>query len=177
LFTNEREELEGPTEVDIPNEITLTQPVEAYIVTARNGKFDINTVFSWNLEKVEDTTKKDKTKRTLIQIPHKMPPGLNLRVKANTLHKKATGKQLAQLAYGDARFYLAMRPEAILAEVSEGVARVMKGRDLSDDWRVEGNSRECVDFEYCYPVVPKEIIPDVEVYLKQSKLTVKSNES
>jgi hypothetical protein len=70
--------------VDIPNEITLAQLVSAFIIPSGFDRLDSNTLFLWTLEIVEDKSERDKTKKKVIQIPYRIPPGFNLRVMANT---------------------------------------------------------------------------------------------
>jgi hypothetical protein len=153
-------------EVGIRNEITLAQLVAAYINPFAEGKFDINTVFSWNLEEREDKTKKDRAKREVVQIPERTPPEFNLRVKANTLHNS-----------GSVWFYMALKMDATLEKRSASVAATMQERGLGDQWYVEGNPREQVDFEFCYPVVQIPAVPEVEIFLKQQKIRVTTTES
>jgi hypothetical protein len=53
----------------------------------------------------------------------------------------------------------------------------MTERGQGDQGMVEGNPREEIDFEYCYPIVAIPTIPEVEIYIKQKLYRVKTTES
>jgi hypothetical protein len=102
LFTAERIQWNEPVSVLISNEITLAQLVSAYIIPSGFEHLDSNTVFSWALEVVENNAKHDKTKRTVVDIPYKIPHGFNLRVLVDTLHADDDRRQVV-CAYGVAK--------------------------------------------------------------------------
>jgi hypothetical protein len=132
-------------------------------IPSGSRNYDRNTLFSWNLEEREDKTKKDNAKRKIVQIPQIVTPGFNLRVKANTLHSGDSGKKLVELAFGSARFHLAMPENATL----ENLAATMQWSGQGDQWHVEGNPKEAVEFGFCYQALPTQTIPEVETFLKQ----------
>jgi hypothetical protein len=85
----------------------LAQLVTAFIIPSR-GWWDLNTVFTWNLERFENKDEKDKTKWRVRDIPYKIPTGFNLRVSPNSLHEIPTEKRLTKCAFGAPHFQLAM---------------------------------------------------------------------
>jgi hypothetical protein len=88
LFTIEKSKFSDAVEIFAPNEISLAQLV-TYFILPTGIQSDVGSVFHWNLREIEDTSKADKTKRTLEQIPDKIPPGFNLRVKCSSLHENS----------------------------------------------------------------------------------------
>jgi hypothetical protein len=151
-FTSEKEEFEAPVLVDVPNEITLEQLVADYIFPTKDGNFDIDTQFTWCLEETSGS-KKDQTKREVTNIPHALPPGFNLRVRANTLHRESGGKVLVEMVFGAAHFCVAVRESAIVEELSARAAEVMQRRGQGNQWYVDRNPSEQVDQEFCYQTV------------------------
>jgi hypothetical protein len=94
----------------------------------------VNTVFQWCLEEREVTksskksNKPDKMTREIVQIPYILPPGFNLRVRANSLHKIATGKKLVELSFGVFHFYVAIRTDATLENLNASAAAVLEAK-------------------------------------------------
>jgi hypothetical protein len=103
VFTAEKSSVCETVQVDIPNEITLAQLVAAYIIPSGFDHLDSNTIFFWTLDVISDPSKADKTKKTVVQIPAKIPPGFNLRVMANTLHENSTGRKQVASNYRTAQ--------------------------------------------------------------------------
>jgi hypothetical protein len=46
-----------------------------------------------------------------------------------------------------------------------------------NQWFVEGNPREVIDFDYCHQVVEIPKVAEFEVFIKQKKYRVKVTES
>jgi hypothetical protein len=115
LSTNEQDPFSDPVVVSIPNEITLTQLVAAYIYRHEGGRLDINTVFRWCLEEKAPEDPRNKSAREVISIPDRIPVGFNLRVAANSLHTIPNGKRLVECIFGDAHFFVAMREDATVS--------------------------------------------------------------
>jgi hypothetical protein len=113
----EKTEFHGPAMIYAPNEISLAQLV-TYFILPEKSDFDVNTTFYWCLEEIEDKSLKDKTKRTLVQIPHRIPNGFVLRVKANTLHDKSS-KRMARCKYGAVPMCFAMPENSTVGRLSE----------------------------------------------------------
>jgi hypothetical protein len=109
----------APVEIFAPNEITLAQLVTYYILPFGRD-LDVNTVLYWCLEEVEEKTTKDKTKRTLVQIPHRIPMGFVLRVKASTLRDNST-KRMARCKYGSVPMCFAMSGDAAVDRLTDRV--------------------------------------------------------
>jgi hypothetical protein len=138
---------------------------------------DAGTVFNWCLEIIEDQSKKDKTKRLVVQIPHVIPTGFVLKVTGSSLHEGPSSKRLVECAFGAAHFYLAMEPDATLERLSRRVAEFMKESGQGEDWCIEGNPREQVDFDFGYQVVPTPRSQVIDIFLKHAKIKAKLSES
>jgi hypothetical protein len=173
LFTKDKEAFQEPIEADVPNEISLAQLVANFIVPFMEGRFDHNTMFNWRLEERVDKSKKDKTKHEIIQIPQILPPRSNFRVKENSV---GSDKKLAHLNFGSIHLHLAMPKGATLANLSAFVAATMQQSDQGNQWYVEGNPREAVDFDFCYPIVPVPAPQEADIFLKQAKFRVRLTE-
>jgi hypothetical protein len=98
IFTMEKNPIGDPVEIFAPNEISLAQLV-TYIILPTGIQLDAGSVFYWNLREIEDPSKADKSKKTLEEIPDKIPQGFNLRVKCSSLHDRST-KKMAHVRYG-----------------------------------------------------------------------------
>jgi hypothetical protein len=167
LFTNNHEPIGQPVDAQVPNEITLAQLASSIIVPHVEGKFDANTVFHWCLEE----------KEMKYGIPYTLLPWCNLKVKANTVHLGPKDERLMELAFQNTHFYLGIRSDTTLETLSQAVAETIEKRGQGNQWYVEGNSREVVDFEFCYPIVPIPAVVEIEIFIKHKKYRVKVTES
>jgi hypothetical protein len=75
IFTIEKTELSEPVDIIAPNEITLDQ-LATYFSLPTGIQLDVGSVFYGNLREMEDTSRADKTKRKLEDIPENIPRGL-----------------------------------------------------------------------------------------------------
>jgi hypothetical protein len=128
LFTAERTMYGDQMEFDVPNEIPLPQLVAHYVLPVTGDEFDANTLFTWCLEIVEGKFKADKTKRTVIQIPNRIPTGFILRVRINSVHDGPARKQLIHCYFGVAHFHLAMEPDATVERLTRRIVEYMRDR-------------------------------------------------
>jgi hypothetical protein len=137
---------------------------------------DVGSVFHWNLREIEDTSKADKTKKTLEQIPDKIPPGFNLRVECNSLHENSL-KRMARCKFGSVPMCFAMPEDAPLGRLKERVRDCMNQRGQGVDWTISGADREQIDFDFEYEVEPIEREIVYTIVLKQKPIEVRSSET
>jgi hypothetical protein len=154
IFTIEKTQFSEPVEIFAPNEITLAQLV-TYFILPTGIQVDVGSVFYWNLREIEDPFKADKTKRMLEPIPDKIPLGFNLSVKCSSLHENSL-KRMARCRFGSVPMCFAMTEDAPLGRLKERVREWMNQRGQGEDWTIEGNDREQIDFEGEYNVIPIE---------------------
>jgi hypothetical protein len=164
-----------PVPIIAPNEITLAHLV-SYFILPRGDQLDVNTVFYWCLEEVEDPSESDKTKWTLVQIPHRIPTGFVLRVKANTLHGNSS-KKMARCKYGSVPMCFAMPENSTVGRLAERVRDWMSQRGLPEDWTLGRPDNEAIDFEYEYPVTVPVREQEIKIFLKQKEIEVLPSES
>jgi hypothetical protein len=175
IFTMEKTPVCEPVEIDAPNEITLAQLV-AYFVLPWGRDLDVSTVLYWCPEEIEGKSSSDKTKRTLVQVPYQIPMGLVLRVKANTLGENST-KKMARCKYGSVPMCFAMPEDATIGRLRERVADWMRQRNLGEDWTIEREEREIIDFGFCHEVVSSVREVPINICLKQREIEVMPSES
>jgi hypothetical protein len=176
LFTAERTPYGELFSVDVPNEIVLEQLVTFYILRVYDRP-DANTVFQWSLEEMEAKDKKDKTKRIVIDIPQRIPIGFTLRVRASSLHQHMGGRRIVQCSFGSARVNFTVKENDEVGRLTAIAEDGMRQRGQGTQWIIEGNPREAIDFEYCYPIVPIPEEEEVSIYWKQRKMKIKVCES
>jgi hypothetical protein len=176
LFTVEKTPVFEPIPVDIPNEMTLAQLVSASIIPSWFDRLDSDTVCLWTLEIVPDQSKKDKTKMKVIQIPRRITAGFNLRVLANTLHEEADGRKQVTCVFGSAKVRFTLHENETAGRLAAMAVDWMKQRGQGDQWKIEGNPREAIDFEFEYPITPVPRAEEVSILLKQSHMKVRINE-
>jgi hypothetical protein len=131
VFTMEKTPIDSPTPIDIPDEITLAQLVSHFILPA-GGDWDVNTVFYWCPEEIEEEPKKGekayKTRRTIVEIPYDIPTEFALRVKANTLRDGPSNKRMARCVFGSVPMCFAMNEDAPLSRLKARVIDSMTQR-------------------------------------------------
>jgi hypothetical protein len=175
IFTMEKSTFYGPVVIHAPNEISLAQLV-TYFILPEKSDFDVSTDFYWCLEEVEDKSVKDKTKKTLVQIAHKIPPGFVLRVKASTLHDNSS-KGMVRCKYGSVPMCFAMPENSAVGRLAERVRDWMSQRGLPDDWTLGRPDDKAKDFEYEYPVTVPDREQPIKLFLKQKEVEVAPSES
>jgi hypothetical protein len=164
VFTMENTQVTKPIVITAPNEISLAQLV-TYFILPSGMSLDVASVFYWNLLQIEDTSKADKTKRKLQEIPDKIPVGFNLRVKCSSLRENST-KRIVNCRFGDVFLPFSMPPDALLGRFKERVADWMNQRGQGPDWTVDGNDNEQIDFDFDYPVIPLAREAPIKIYLR-----------
>jgi hypothetical protein len=170
IFTIEKTPVGEPIEIQAPNEISLAQLVTFFILPT-GIQVDVGSVFYWNLEQIEDSTDRDKTKRKVVQIPTEIPPGFNLRVKCSSLREAST-KKMANCRYGSAVSHFAMPQDVTLGRLKEMVSSLMNERGEGPDWTIKGEDGEAIDFEWEDEVIPLEVERPVKILLKRAELEV-----
>jgi hypothetical protein len=148
-------------------------PAGPYRQSIHYGRFDTNTAFRWSLEAKAPEDPKNKSAREVITIPEKLPLGFNLRIAASTRHTISNGKELVECSYGDAHFFFALRRDATIGLCITQVIGLMERRGLGNQWHVEGNFNEAIEWDHCYEVLPFQPAPEIEVFIKQRKIKVK----
>jgi hypothetical protein len=176
LFTIEKIPYNEPVLVDIPSEITLAQLVSTYILPSGFDRPDSNTAFQWTPEVVPDKSKSDKTKLKVIPVPRRIPPGSNRRVMANTLHADDVGRKQATCVFGAARIPFTLHEGETVGRLAAMAIDWMKQRGRGDQWQIEGNPREAIDFEFEYRITAIHEVEEVTIYLKQSCMNIRINE-
>jgi hypothetical protein len=175
MFTNENYPHNEPVPVLAPEEITLAQLVTHYILPAGYGNLDSNTVFVWRRKLVQDRSRSG-LKKTVKLIPEKIPAGYKLPVMANTLHTSRDRKQVT-CVYGAAKIRFSFLLGETLERLSAAVVAEMITRGQGNQWFIEGNPREEIDFDYEYPILPIPQSEEVNIFLKQIKKKVKISDS
>jgi hypothetical protein len=120
IFTLEKSPVGEPVDILAPNELSLAQLVTSFVLPS-GMDFDVGSVFYWNLKEEEPAPGTDKTIRKIEQIPMKIPPGFNLRVKCNTL-RDASHKRMAHVKWGSVKMHFAMNPNDTMARLKKRVA-------------------------------------------------------
>jgi hypothetical protein len=170
IFTIEKTQFSEPVEIFTPNEISLAQLVACFILPT-GIQLDAGSVFYWNLREIEDQSASDKTKRMLEQIPYHIPPGFNLRVKCNTLHENSV-KKMARSKFVSVPMCFAMAEDATIGRLKERVVDWMRQRGQGEDWTIEGNDLEVIDFNYEYQVNAIEREDPLRIFLRQAEIEV-----
>jgi hypothetical protein len=111
----------------------------------------------------------------VVQVPGRIPAGFNLRVLANTLHSDNDKRQVT-CAYGVAKIRLSFRLGETLERLSVAVVAEIVNRGQGNQWFIEGNPREEIDFDYEYPILPIPRPEEVTIFLKQVPTKVRINE-
>jgi hypothetical protein len=70
-----------------------------------------------------------------------------------------------------------MPKDATAENLSAAVVETMKQARQGDQWYVDRNTREAVDFEYCYPIIPIPQAEEAEVFIKQKKYRVRATDT
>jgi hypothetical protein len=161
--------------ITVPNEITLAQLV-TYCILPSGIQLDVSSVFYWNLLRIQDKSKADKTKWTVQEIPDEIPIGFSLRVKCSSLRENST-KKMVNCRYGSVLLPFAMPDDALLGRLKERVADWMNQRGQGPDWTIEGGDREQIEFDYEYEVISAIREVPVKIYLKQLELMTASSQS
>jgi hypothetical protein len=133
-------------------------------------------VFFWNFLQMPDTSKGDKTKRTVQAIPENIPVGFNLRVKCSSFRENST-KKIVKCRFGSVLMPFAMPEDATLGRLKERLADWMNQRGQGPDWTIEGRDREQIDFEFTYEVIPLIREVPMKIYLRQWELIVLPSQS
>jgi hypothetical protein len=175
VFAIEKTPVCEPTEIDAPNESALAQLVTYYILPAGRD-LDVATVFYWCLEEVEDKSPSSKSKKALVQIPYNLPMGFVLRVKASSLRENSS-KRIASCKFGSVPMCFAMPRDATIGRLKERVADWMKQRGQGEDWTIEGEDSEVIDFDFPYQVTPIQREMPIIIFLKQREIGVMPSES
>jgi hypothetical protein len=164
--------IDNPAPVDIPNEITLAQRVTFFILPA-GGHGDVNTVFYWCPEEIV----KD-GRREYIEIPHNIPIGFVLRVKANTLHD-VQDNRMAKCTYGSVPMCFMIDQRANVGQLKAREFDWMVQRNLGSDGTLDNapNDNEAIDFDLVYPVIAANADPQLTIFLRQRSIEVSSSES
>jgi hypothetical protein len=149
----------------------------SFILPTTGYTLDANTLFTWCLEIVEDKSKADKTKRTVIQIPNQIPVGFALRVRVSSVHEGPSRKRLVHCSFRAAHFYFGMELNATLRKLAKRAVEYMRERGQGEDWTIEWNANEQIDFDFEYLVVPTPHAVEIEVFLKHMKIKVRVDES
>jgi hypothetical protein len=82
-------------------------------------------------------------------------------------------KRLVELNYQAAHFYLAITDDATIEDLNASVVAVIERRELGNQWMIDRNPREAIDFDYCYPIVEIRRVAEVGVYIRQQRYQVK----
>jgi hypothetical protein len=159
IFTIEKMEFSEPVDILAPNEISLAQLV-TYFILPSGIQSDVGSVFYWNLREIPDVSKADKTKKTLEQIPN-----------------ENSTRRIARCKYGSVPMCFAMPEDATIGRLKERFVDWMKQRGQGEDWTIEGEDGEIIDFNYEYPVIEMVREQTFKIYLKQREIGVKSSES
>jgi hypothetical protein len=175
LFTIEKEAIGEPVDIQIPNEISLSQLVTYYILPSGRD-FDVSSVFYWNLKELDAGPGENKTMRRLEQIPTVIPIDFNLRVKCNTL-RSASRKQMAHVKWESARMNFAMDPKDTMKRLKERVADWMNQRGQGPDWTIDRPDNEEIEFAHEFEVITLVRDVPVRIFLKQAELEVMSSVS
>jgi hypothetical protein len=154
----------------------LAQLVSEFIITSGFDGLDSNTVFLWTLEIVPDGSKRDNTKKKVIQIPHRIPPGFNLRVMANTLHADSDGRKQVTRRFGAAKVRFTLQENETLGRLSVIAVDWMTQRGQGDQWFIEGNPMEAIDSDFEHKILPIPQVEEVMIYLKQVSYKIRVNE-
>jgi hypothetical protein len=83
--------------------------------------------------------------------------------------------KLAQLRFEDTPSFLQLRVGAKVADLNRTVTEFMNGRGQGGDFRVDADDSDLVDFNQVYEVEAHRT-RYMQVYIKQTKLTVEENE-
>jgi hypothetical protein len=105
-------------------------------------------------EIVQDKSTSDKTKMTVVRIPGRIHAGFNLRIMANTLRANNDGRKQVTCAFGTAKIRFTLRENETLGRLSALATDWIKQRGQGDQWQIEGNPREAIDFYFEYPTIP-----------------------
>lgn len=164
-----------PVLIDTPNEITLAQLV-AHFVVPSGGDWDVNTVFYWCHEEIED---KDQKKRTIIEIPNQIPTGFVLRVKANTLRDGPSNKRMAKCIYESTPMCFMIEQNEPVGKLKERMIDWMRQRGLGEERSLDRPDTEAIGFDYQYVVkhIEEEEEGAVHIFLKQRLVEVRKSET
>jgi hypothetical protein len=94
----------------------------------------------------------------------------------SSLHTASDRKQVT-CAFGSAKIRFSFLPGETLQRLSAAAVAEMVNRRQGNQWAIEGNPREGIDFDFEYPILPIPQVEEVRIFLKQSSWKVKVNES
>jgi hypothetical protein len=95
---------------------------------------------------------------------------------ANTLDENSDGRRQATCVFGSAKVRFTMRENETVGRLAAMAVDWMKQRGQDNQWQIEGNPREAIDFEFEYPIIPIPQVEGVTIYLKQACMKIRINE-
>jgi hypothetical protein len=94
----------------------------------------------------------------------------------SSLHTDNYRKQVA-CAFGSARIRFSFLPGETIERLSAAVVAEMVNRGQGNQWLIEGNPREEIDFDFEYLILPIPQVEEVNIFLKQAKRKVRITDS
>jgi hypothetical protein len=70
-----------------------------------------------------------------------------------------------------------MELDATIERLRRRAVEYMRDRGQGEEWTIEGNPNEQVDFDFEYPVVPVPHVSEIDVFLKHLKIRIRTDES
>jgi hypothetical protein len=154
--------------INAPNEITLAQLV-TYFILPLDLEFDVGSVFYWNLLQVRDESSSSPGKMKVQEIPDKIPVGFTLRVKCSSL-QDGSEKKMAHCRWQSVLMPFQMHKDDVLGRLKERMGEWMRLQVQGNDWTIEGEDREAIDFSHAYEIIPVVVEVPVTIFLKQMEV-------
>jgi hypothetical protein len=95
---------------------------------------------------------------------------------ANTLHEDMGGRKIARCTFGTAKMNFTVQEDGTVCQMAAVARDWMKERGQGDQWQIERNPQEAIDFDFEYPIIPIPQAEEATIFLKQVRTKVRVNE-